>query len=641
MEKAFEHAHFIWPAGLSGEDSYAEFLTSFEAPEEKAVCRISCDGDYTLFLNGEAVGCNQYGDFEYYKIYDDIDLSPYLKKGKNTLGVLVWHFGSPNQRYRPAAPGLIFEVRAGRRILTFSDDSTPARQSRAYASGRKKKITSQLGYSFYYDAGKEDSWLSGKADGFAPAVKVSKNCVFYPRPILRPQNLPRCESRILVAEGNHYLVDLGKETVGLLSLSLISENPQPLTICYGEHLEDGCVRRRVGSRDFSVEYVAAAGENHYTNFMLRLGARYLELFSKEPITLSYLGLCPQVYPIKETGKRPESEEDRRIYELCLRSLRLCMMEHYVDCPWREQCLYAFDSRNQMLAGYDAFKGGNAAYARANLKLLSMDTRSTPLLSICAPCGTDFTIPSFSLHFVLALEEYFAHTGDGDFMNEVYEKVCSVLRFFLENREGDLLRPFADPKVNWNFYDWSECNEGHCLDNPEQHPDAVVNALGILALSAFERICAATGRVFPFPGEAEKIRTAATARFFRPHRSLVTMFGDSEEYTELSNSLAILSGIIPKEARATAAAALAGGKLLPSSLSMKPQTYNALLMADEKTYRPFVLSDIRKNYSKMLKADATATWETIKGASDFDNAGSLCHGWSAIPIHYYHRFGMVR
>ena len=68
MEKAFEHAHFIWPAGLSGEDSYAEFLTSFEAPEEKAVCRISCDGDYTLFLNGEAVGCNQYGDFEYYKI---------------------------------------------------------------------------------------------------------------------------------------------------------------------------------------------------------------------------------------------------------------------------------------------------------------------------------------------------------------------------------------------------------------------------------------------------------------------------------------------------------------------------------------------------------------------------------------------
>lgn len=45
MEKAFEHAHFIWPAGLSGEDSYAEFLTSFEAPEEKAVCRISCDGD--------------------------------------------------------------------------------------------------------------------------------------------------------------------------------------------------------------------------------------------------------------------------------------------------------------------------------------------------------------------------------------------------------------------------------------------------------------------------------------------------------------------------------------------------------------------------------------------------------------------
>ena len=34
-----------------------------------------------------------------------------------------------------------------------------------------------------------------------------------------------------------------------------------------------------------------------------------------------------------------------------------MMEHYVDTPWREQCLYAFDARNQMLCGYYAFENG--------------------------------------------------------------------------------------------------------------------------------------------------------------------------------------------------------------------------------------------------------------------------------------------
>ena len=28
------------------------------------------------------------------------------------------------------------------------------------------------------------------------------------------------------------------------------------------------------------------------------------------------------------------------------------------------------------------------------------------------------------------------------------------------------------------------------------------------------------------------------------------------------------------------------------------------------------------------------WETVLGAPDFDNAGSLCHGWSAMPVYYY-------
>ena len=73
------------------------------------------------------------------------------------------------------------------------------------------------------------------------------------------------------------------------------------------------------------------------------------------------------------------------------------MEHYVDTPWREQCLYAFDSRNQMLCGYYVFENGNAEYARGNLKLIAEDRRADGLLSICTPCGTDLTIPAFSLY----------------------------------------------------------------------------------------------------------------------------------------------------------------------------------------------------------------------------------------------------
>ena len=37
---------------------------------------------------------------------------------------------------------------------------------------------------------------------------------------------------------------------------------------------------------------------------------------------------------------------------------------------------------------------------------------------------------------------------------------------------------------------------------------------------------------------------------------------------------------------------------------------------------------------MLREGATTFWEIIIGADDFADAGSLCHGWSALPVYYY-------
>ena len=145
--------------------------------------------------------------------------------------------------------------------------------------------------------------------------------------------------------------------------------------------------------------------------MLRLGCRYLEIFSEQPIRLHYLGVIPQFYPICKKEVIIENADDRKIYNMCVKSLQLCMMEHYVDTPWREQCLYAFDSRNQMLCGYYAFENGNLEYVKSNLLLMSKDNYPTGLMSICYPCGIDLTIPSFSLYYTLSLKEYVEYSGD--------------------------------------------------------------------------------------------------------------------------------------------------------------------------------------------------------------------------------------
>jgi hypothetical protein len=72
--------------------------------------------------------------------------------------------------------------------------------------------------------------------------------------------------------------------------------------------------------------------------------------------------------------------------------------------------------------------------------------------------------------------------------------------------------------------------------------------------------------------------------------------------------------------------------------MKPFVYDALLQVDVG-YKEDVLAEIRACYGKMLEAGATSAWETAKGAEDFDRAGSLCHGWSSIPVYYYHTLAM--
>ena len=42
----------------------------------------------------------------------------------------------------------------------------------------------------------------------------------------------------------------------------------------------------------------------------------------------------------------------------------------------------------------------------------------------------------------------------------------------------------------------------------------------------------------------------------------------------------------------------------------------------------------ETWSAMLDAGATSFWEVSEGWKAFGGAGSLCHGWSAVPVYFY-------
>lgn len=622
MEKIFNNASWIWYTKDPKPDSYGDFIDSLNYTGGKVNCHISCDGDYTLFVNGNFISSNQYGDFEHYKVYDSIDITDQLVMGENSVCILVWHFGIASSRYKPAKAGLLYEIECDGKELAKSGENTLSREDPNYKSNYNKIISVQLGQSFLFDASASEDIP------YSPSIVVDKKCKMYSRPIKKSLLLKEKEVTVLKNEGNYYLLDLGEEAVGLPTLRFSTNTVQKITVAWGEHIADGNVRRKIGNRDFSFEYIAKKGLNNYTNYMLRLGCRYLEVFCEEPINIDYIGIIPQVYPVEAVTRKFDNALDQKIYDLCVNTLKLCIMEHYVDTPWREQSFYAYDSRNQMLCGYKAFKDQNSEYARANLKLISMDNREDGILSITYPCGTPLAIPSFSLHYFTAVKEYIEHTRDFSLGAKVYDKLLSIIEVFKKQVKDGLVCNF-DGDEYWAFYDWST-HMTNPIGAPADETDLMINCLFIMALENFKIISESIEKPFEYQELIDKLKANTKTAFFK--KGLFSMSKDEEQYTELGNSVAILAGLATKDENRFIAEQIASGSLPECSLSMKCFKYDALLSVDTK-YRDYVVKEIRDTYKIMVDNGATSVWEVIEGESAFSNAGSLCHGWSAIPIMY--------
>ena len=633
----FTKGHWIWYEAPAKADSYGEFYDTFSYSGQQIFLTISCDSNYAAYINGKLAAFGQYADFEHYKVADKVDVTAFCQDGLNHLAVVVWHYQEASSAYSPQKAGLIYEL-YGDTILACSSETTACRESHAYRIGQKKWITGQMGFSFEYDSNKEDGWMFGNGTGFGSPVFVDKTYELVSRPNQKLRLEDRCNSTMIssaVENEYRYLFDLDREEVGFLELEFSSDCMQPLTIAYSEHLIDGTDRvpQIIGGRDFSVVYHAKPGKNLYMNPFRRLGARYLEIRCKAPISITYAGIRPTMYPLKRTDFLPVSELDKRIYEVCVRTLELCLHEHYEDCPWREQCFYAMDSRNQMLCGYIAFQEFQAA--RAGISLFGQDRHESGFLSICCPNASDMKlfIPSFSLHYFTAVNEYTQYSKDTTLALEVYDKLLSLLHHFAQNKKDGLVHCL--PGNAWNFYEWRPQLDG---SDPIPQVDLILNALYVLALKHMSSIAAAVGRDGTgYDAEAVEMNQIICKRFYRPETGLFSTFADQEHYSETANALAILCGAASGTLTLEIAEQMTKHpeRFVPASLSMKCFPYDAVLLADRNKYGPWVLDQIRYQYQIMLDAGATTVWEDEEGAAAFDNAGSLCHGWSSIPVYYYY------
>lgn len=682
MKLTFEKASWIWENTAPKPDEYAEFKCVFAADaKKKQYLSISADSDYTVYVNGALAAFGQYHDYPHFKVGDKVDISGFVYGGKNDIRVVVWYYGKSNMSYSVGHAGVIFEVTENEKVVAFSSPDTPSRIAAGYVSHKCVDITEQLGLSYEYDA------TSAKGE-FSPSVAADGiSCDITLRPIkktvLRERTTfkkafggtyrfinptgalsPDMQKAALTfiradrsegwgtpfelrsdnGENVYFIIDLAREECGFLDFDITVPEACDVFIAYGEHLEDGRVRTH--KRNFTCVYHAKAGKNTFMNTFRRFGCRYLEFFvaSKE-VRVDYAGIRPVEYPLNV--KKPDTGSVLRdaIYETSERTLSLCMHEHYEDCPWREQALYAMDSRNQMLFGYYAF--GEYEFARASLYLMSQGQREKDgLLDICFPTDNKLTIPSFSLMYFIEMREYIVYSGDTSLAEECYHVLTVLAKAFLSRIDSTGLCPsfYSDDGDYWGFYEWSETLDGVFGETKKRY-ECPLNACLSIALWNMAKISHFLGFTSDekyYLEKTRKLNAAIRRNFWNEKDKLFVSFsdGEKEKYSVFVNSACVLCGAADEVDKSVIETILysngdgdTGLYVIPITLSMHVMRYDAMLHLD-KTCGDFILDDIDRTYLYMLRHGATACWETIKGERDFDWVGSLCHGWAALPIYYY-------
>lgn len=627
-------AKWIWKSKEYSSDEYVAFFENLNYYEGKVFIDISVAGEYTLYINGEIAFFGQYADYPHYKVYDKIEITDFLVKGKNDIKLIVWHMGVDSFTGFEFGAGAIYEIYNESSVLSYSKAGACCGLYKGYINHKNKFITAQIGLSYIIDTRFED--LEEKVS----AVEVD-NLTYDLR--LRPNKKLVFGEKIKgeLINKDKRIYDLGKECCGFLFVELKGESGEKVYVKYGEHIRDGEVPSIIGARDFSVGVICNGKNTNAIGSFRRLGCRYLQVDTNNSTEIKSIGIIETLYPLNFIEYKTNNKLRQKIYDVSQRTLALCMHEHYEDCPWREQAMYLLDTRNQMLCGYYAYD--NIEFQKSAIELFCEGQRESGLFDICFPAKCKFTIPSFSLMFPWIVLEYTQFVENTSLAEKIMPKIEKLLLYFTDKiDETGLFKTISAPDV-WHFYEWAGDLDGNFFSEEAMKKrngyDVIINAYIALALEKTAMLYGMmdkNARAEELRKIKDNINRVIFEQFFDKKVNLFKTYKDREEYSMLANALCILSGACPDLYKNEIAKKIANedALLLKNTLSMNIFRFDALLSVNEEKYSKYIIEKIDELYGKMLGDGATSFWETEKGADDFDGAGSLCHGWSAIPIYYY-------
>ena len=355
--------------------------------------------------------------------------------------------------------------------------------------------------------------------------------------------------------------------------------------------------------------------------------RYLQVQVEtrdEPLIINDLYGIFTGYPLKMTAQFDAgSDELNKILETGWRTARSCAMETYMDCPYYEQLQYVGDTRIQCLVSL--YNSGDDRLMRNAITSIDNSRMAEGATLSRYPSANAQEIPPFSLWWIGMLHDYWMYRNDTAFVRSKLPGMRQVLWFFSKYQQAD--GSLKDVPY-WNFTDWCE-TKGWNAGVAPIGSDGTSAALDLQLLWAYQ-LAAELENNLGMPEYAKlyqhaavKLKETIKKNYFDQEKKLFADTRDKNVFSQHTNSLAILTGVVNgAEATVLAKKILNDPNLTQATIYFKYYVYQALTKAGLGNDYLNWLDIWRQNLAMGM-----TTWAEI---SDINATRSDCHAWGASP-----------
>ena len=458
ISKSFEgqepEAYWIWDSGDPNPKNYYLHIRktiNLNKLIKEAKVYVSAFSFAEIYINGVYIDRVPTNPDPEYQTYEKIDISRYLKLGKNTIAALVFNAGEGLHHRMNGRGGFFFQAKIidfNKKIIKLNtdkswliakaiawDNNSDHRQV-DHTIGRKEKYDARLSFENWEQNYFDDSdWENATEIGVPPIGPWNNILVINRERTYLKNMIPKREW----SRNGLHIYDFGKAITAYPNFTINAvKSGLTLEIGTAESLSKDSIPLMTDNVNYMDSYITKKGVQSWHPITWR-AFRYLAVKQNEGVKIKNVLAKFRSFPVKNRGYFSCSDKMLNdIWEIGRWSMQICAQDTWMDTPWREQTQYIGGDSRYMVR-YSAYSFDTNIKLLHDYNLLSgaFSQRFSDKGAIRGRYPTDYRlgintsayIPDYQLEWILMLKEHFMFYEDYELVRQLYPNLKLLLKYF--------------------------------------------------------------------------------------------------------------------------------------------------------------------------------------------------------------------